>query len=103
MIFFIPQGEGKHPIESLQTIFTPLLECVDDDFAISSGAKHMSSMLQFLAQNRIVIDLPVVDEPELTVLIAHRLSSVGGEVDNSESPMSQANRPLYVKPRIVRS
>jgi hypothetical protein len=62
----------------------------------------MPSSHKLLPQFKLVINLPIADDPQAIVLIAHRLTSQHREVNDAQSLMSQTEIAIDVETLIVR-
>ena len=69
----VPEGEGEHPVQACQTALPPLPVRREQDFGIRARAEPMPVRPQFLAQLKVIVDLPVVRDPAAPVLRGHRL------------------------------
>src|SRR5690348_7744911 len=98
----IPEREGEHPVQPLQTRAAPLLVRVQDDLAIAARAKVMSGPLQCWRQLAKVVDLAVEDKPERAVFVRHRLVARRAEVEDGEAREPKAHARLQVAAHVVR-
>jgi hypothetical protein len=57
--------------------------------------------LQLVAQESVVVNLSVEDDPDGSVLVAERLVP-GGEVDNAEAPHADADSTIRVNAFVIR-
>ncbi len=96
----VPECDGKHPAELLDTINAPLLEGVKDDFGV--GVICLPAMPakgdEFVANLGMVVDLPVKYNPERAILIAHRLCRQVGEVYDGQPPVPQSHATISRDP-----
>src|SRR5437773_10979475 len=99
----IPDRKGEVSVEAIEAGFAPLLIRVDNDLRVRPGAKVVPGPFQFSAQLLKVVQLTVVDEDDRTDLIAHRLVSGRGEVDDSEAAVPQTNRTFHVVIFVIQS
>ena len=58
-LFFVPDGKGKHAVETRQDICAPLGKAVEQDFGVGLGVKLVALAFEFLAQLAVVVDLAV--------------------------------------------
>jgi hypothetical protein len=75
MIPLVPQGDREHPPKLMDTIYSPLLERMQDDFRIRMvGLPVMvTDTVQFCTNGGVVINLSIENDPQGTVLVAHGL------------------------------
>ncbi len=97
----VPQGEGEHPIEAVETAFAPLLPGVDNHLGVRPRAEHMATRGQLGDQGLEVVDLAVEDHADGSVFVEQRLNAAG-EIDDGETAMPEANAGSVVKTLPVR-
>ena len=106
LLLAVPQGQGKHAVESEQGVCAPLGQGVQDDFAVGLAAEPVAGGFKLSAQFAEVIDLAVVAENEAMVSADHRLMAVRAQVDDSQAPMAKPHvafdpLPFAIRPAMV--
>src|SRR5690606_11207758 len=79
-----------------------LLVEVDDDLRVRRRPELVTPSPEIRRQLDVVVDLPVEDDPDCPVLVAHRLMPERGEVQDREPPVRKPDGTIYVNPGIVR-
>src|SRR5690349_19801504 len=75
---------------------------MNDCFGIAGGLQAMAAFEERLTQFLIVVNLPVEDDPNRSVLVADRLLA-RLEVDDAEPPHAEADTRAKVHPFFIRS
>jgi hypothetical protein len=57
-----------------------------------------ANLLELGTDRRVVVDLPVEDEPQRAVLIRHRLHRQRAEVDDRQPPEGEADPAIVTEP-----
>src|SRR2546427_5305279 len=98
----VPEREGEHPAQFLDTVLSVLLVEMDDHLRIGGGRKRMAALLKFPAEVAKVVDLTVKHHPDRGVLVVDRLAS-GLQVDDAQAAHTQAHAlvPSEIEPLIV--
>jgi hypothetical protein len=96
LFLFIPDRERKHAIKSVETALSPGFKTVDNNFAVRLRTKSVTAIQKFIAQAFIVINLAVVDQPKTSVFVTHRLRALGRQINDTQPPKAQADRPVYI-------
>ncbi len=60
----------------------------------------MARVYQGMSQFPIIINFPITHDPDSAIFIRHRLLA-GGQIDNRQTPVSQAYRALHIKTLII--
>jgi hypothetical protein len=104
LLGLVPQAEGEHPAELLDTRLAPLAVGVQDDLGVRGGLESLDS--EFLTQLDVVVDLAVERDP-IAVPVGHRLLA-GTEIDDAEPAVGEADvtagvgpRPVPVRPAVL--
>ena len=71
---------------------------MQQDLGIALRAEWTAPGLQLGTELAVVVDLAVKGDDERTIVIFHRLGAGGGEVDNREAAMAQANAAVGGNP-----
>ncbi len=98
----VPDGEGEHTAQVVQAPLAAFLVQVQDGLGIASRPEPMTSGLQTLPELLVVVDLPVEDDPEGSILVRHRLPAPR-QVDDGETRHPDADGRLFVHPDIIRT
>ena len=64
---------------------------MDDDLGIRVRSEVVTFAFEFLPEFCEVVDLSVVSDPDGAVFVTHRHVADGGEVEDGETPTSQAD------------
>jgi len=103
MVVLIPDSEGKHAAQVLDAIAPILLVQMDNGFGVGGGAIAVPTPLQVSPQVQVVVDFAIVGDPDCAILVAHRLVAGGGEVNDGQTAMAQADGAADPAPLIVRA
>ncbi len=87
----IPEGEGEHAVEALEAVRAPLLVGAKDGLRIARGAEDVAEVPQLLPELDVVVDLAIEDEAEVREVVDERLIGSGGEVDDGEAGVAEAD------------
>ena len=74
---------------------------VGDDLGIAVGGERVAPCLEVRAELDVVVDLPVLRDPDRSVLVRERLAS-SLQVDDREAPRADARVLIGVNVLIVR-
>ncbi len=77
----VPQREGEHAAEAIETSLAPLFPGVDDHLGVGMGAEAMARRGQLADQRPIVVDFAVERDDDAAVLVEQRLPAAG-QVDD---------------------
>ena len=88
------------PRKRVDALLAPLLPGVDDDFGVALGAEDVAERGELRDQLLVVVDLAVEDDDDAAVLVEERLLA-GGEVDDREPPVPEAEPGLEVRGALV--
>src|SRR5438045_1168441 len=91
MLLVVPQGKGKHSIQSRQRRLAPLLPCRQQNFSISFGPKLMTFRGQLTTQLAIVINLAVERDHKPRIMRDHRFVARIAGVDDRQASMAQTD------------
>ena len=97
----VQHGKGEHAVEAIDHVLAPLLVAVDEHLGIGLRDERVSRRDQLLAQLAMVIDLPVLDDPDRRVFVVHRLMTAG-EVDDRKPAHAEGDAVELLDTRIVR-
>src|SRR6185369_16388586 len=61
---FVPDGKRKHTVEFFEAGCAPFPVRIKDDFRVTVGAKAVSFARQHIPYIAVVINLPVIGDPE---------------------------------------
>src|SRR3989344_6848040 len=86
--FRIINRDCEHSAELCEYGGTYFLKSVHDDLRVRMTLERVS--FQPLSQFMKIVDLPVKNDPDCAVLIAHRLSTGFGKIDYRETTMRHA-------------
>ena len=96
----VPEGEGKHPRQSLDEVGAMLLVEMGDDGRVA-GSPHVVALRgQLLAQLGEVVELAVEDADDVAGLVRDRLRA-GDEVDYPQAPVAEYAAPEGVHRALV--
>src|SRR4029453_13746589 len=73
---------------------------MDKHFGVRPGVKLLAAVFEISSQRFEVVDLPVRHNPHGLVFVVERLMA-GYEVDDTQAPRSEANRPLEINALII--
>ena len=73
----VPDGDGKHAIESLQAIRSPFLVGMKDNFRVALRAKNVTLGFQLRTQVAEIVQLAVKDNAARHVFVPNRLLPAG--------------------------
>ena len=98
----IPDGKREHAAEPVNAIVTPLLVGVHDRFSVGLRAVAVPALLEVAPDRGVVVDLPVVDDPDRAVFVRERLLA-GAQVDDTQTPVGEDGVGVAVQAHLVRS
>src|SRR5215211_139519 len=87
----VPQGEREHAAQALDEGVAVLFVEVNQHLGVTAGSEVVAAPLELHAQLGVVVDLPVLDDLEATVLVSDRLMAAL-DVDDRESSRRQPDR-----------
>src|SRR5262249_31732358 len=93
VVLFVPEGEGEHAAQMLDTAGAVLLVGVDDRLGVALAVKAVAEALQAGSQLREVVDFSVERYPDGAVLVGHRLAAAY-QVDDAEATLPQGGRTV---------
>src|SRR5207302_3299551 len=96
-LHFVPDGEGKHPVELREAVSSVCGIGRQNHFRVRLGAEVIPAADEFLFQFDIVVDLAVVGD-RVAPQVMHRLGRRVAEVDDGEPTMSKANASAWIHP-----
>ena len=72
----VPEADSEHTAEAVNAINPPLLKCVQNHFSVGvvRFPNVATALLQLRSNLRVVIYLPVENDPEAAIFVRHRLS-----------------------------
>src|ERR1700752_56909 len=73
-----------------------------DCFGVAMCAVDVATLFEFPAVISVIVDLAVVDDLQRVVFVGHRLMT-GGDVDNAQAAMTEADATVDKDPGVVRS
>src|SRR2546426_3304532 len=92
---FIPKCKREHPTQPLHAFGPILLVQVNDHLRVSAGVEAVATTFQCRAQLWEVVDLPIEDDPDGSVLVVDGLMS-SGQIDDTQSTHAQCGTALSV-------
>src|SRR5579859_7599946 len=98
----IPNRESEHASQMLHTITTVFFVKMNDGFGITVCTVAMSLCLQASAKVDVVVDLAVVDDPNVLTLVSQRLVAAL-DVDNAQAAHGQTDVLLHEEAFVVRA
>src|SRR5258708_15142 len=100
LLLHVPDGKGEHAAQMLDAVSSVLFVQVDNGFRVAVSTVMMTTGLELLAECAVVIDLPVENDPQSSILVTDGLVA-GREVDNAEAAHAQAYAAAGVDSLIV--
>src|SRR5712691_7689542 len=98
----IPECEREHPTQPLHALGPKLLVQVNDHLSVSAGVEAVATSFQRRAQLWEVVDLPIEDDPNSSVLVVDGLMP-RRQIDDTQPAHAQRGTPLSVDSFVVRS
>ena len=92
----------EHAAEPVNAIVTPLLVGVDDGLGVGPRTVAVPALLEIAPDCGVVVDLPVVDDPDRAVFVRERLLA-GAQVDDAQTPVGEDGVGVAVQADLVRS
>src|SRR5712691_7711301 len=87
LAFPIPEGEGKHPAQMLDTLITVLFVGVNDSLGVTIRAEVMATLLELFLQFTVVIDFPIQDDENALIFVKNGLVAAS-QVNDREAAHS---------------
>src|SRR5260370_9772344 len=88
LAFPVPDGEGEHPAQVLDTLIPVLFVGVNDGLGVTIRTKVMTTLLKLFLQFTIVIDFPIQDDENALIFVKNRLMTAS-QVDDREAAHAQ--------------
>ena len=101
-ILLVPDDKGEHAPQLVEQVWAVLLIAVEQHLRVRLGGELVALLEQLLPQGAVVVDLPVEHEDLGAVLVQNGLAPAL-QVDDGESPEAQADLPVGIVVRVVRS
>src|SRR5579872_4638815 len=98
----IPDGEGEHATEQVETTGAMLFVSMQDGFGVRARLVTIARSFQRRAQLGVVVDLAVVSDPDRPGLVGHGLAAAL-RVDDAEAAMAQMGPVVMIEAEIVRT
>jgi len=99
----VPEGEGEHAVEALDAGGAPLDIGVERDFGVGARGEDVTERFERFAEFAEIVDFAVEGDGEVAAGGDAGLVSGGGEVDDGEPPVSEAEEAVDEEPFSVRS
>jgi len=97
LLFRLPEGKGKLPVQNFQSRCAPTSECCEENFRIPGTPEGETLIFQIPAEFPEIVNLSIEDKsPPLA--ITHRLIRPGQWIENRQSTMSQGNATVTPDP-----
>src|SRR5687767_2793889 len=96
----IPNGEGKHAVETADSFLAPLSEHSQQDFGVTICFEPVSARSKLFAQFAVVINLAVESENVTAVRRKHWLVAGGSRINDRETAMAEAGAPAGIINRV---
>src|SRR5262249_49972285 len=99
----IPESESEHPVQAgvEEPLRSPFLVRMNDDLGVGPRSEAMPGSPELVSQVIEVVDLPVEDDPDRPVLVAHGLVAGRRAVDDAEPPVGKPDARRRPDPAIV--
>src|SRR5215831_14300060 len=88
MALGIQNAEGPITVKMSHTCLAPSVVRRQNDLSVGSGLEFVSCVPQFLPEFYVVVNLAVVDDPQV-IAVPHRLVAGWGEIQDGQSAMPQ--------------
>ena len=75
---------------------------VDPGFGVAAGGELVTAAEQFLAELRVFVELAFEGDPDVVLLVGHRLPAAG-DVDDREPPRAERDARLDVDVLVIRT
>ena len=98
----VPQRKREHAAQPCHAVRAPGPPGVDDDLGVALGAEGQAQALQLRHQLAVVVDLAVEDDDDAAVGTVQRLLA-GGDVDDGQPPVAEAQARLDVQAAFIRA
>ena len=92
----VPDREGPHSVEALNTGIAPLCIGMQDHLAVRTRSELVACGAKLWYQFQVVVDLAVKHQHQAAVGIEHRLRARFGQVENGESTVAKADAFAHV-------
>src|SRR5258708_29940307 len=69
LLLHVPDGKGEHAAQMLDAVSSVLFVQVDNGFRVAVSTVMMTTGLELLAECAVVIDLPVENDPQSSILV----------------------------------
>ena len=89
----VPESDREHAAQAVDEAWTMLLVEMHQDFRVAPGRESVTARLERLHELLVVVDFPVLDDPDRFVLVADRLVAAG-EIDDRQAPRGEADVPV---------
>ena len=99
--FCVPQGNGEHAAEFLQTVDAPFLKGMQNHLGVGviRFPAALPPFFKLAPDLRMVINFTIKDHLQRAILIAHGLSSGIGKIDDGKPPMRQTHPAVGRNPQ----
>jgi hypothetical protein len=99
----IPDNKCPHSIEIRKTPRTPLLISMQNHLSVGFGVKCMAFGGKLFPEFKVIVNLPIVDNPKVPVFISHRLGPLRRKIDDGEAAVTERDVVIGIKSLIVRA
>src|SRR5206468_1446476 len=96
----VPNNDGKHAIEMIENVVTPLLVAVHDHFRVAARLEGVTERFELAAELREVVDFAIENDPHRRLAVRHRLMSAR-QVDDRQPAEAEADRSVDMVSLVV--
>ena len=87
----VPDRQCEHALEAAHEVGSLFLIEMNECFRVGARSVGVTLRLQLFPQAGVVVDLSVEGNPDRAVLVRHRLSAGGRQIDDRQPPVREAH------------
>jgi hypothetical protein len=92
----VQNGKGPHSIELPEAIGAPGNPGLQQHFGIALRSEMAAQIFQFQAKGFVIVNLPVIRDPNPTLQISHGLVSIRSGIEDGEAPVKETGFKTFL-------